>query len=352
MIKAVDFFCGAGGLTRGLKNAEIDVVVGVDLNEDYRDTYEKNNPPVRFLCRDIRALSVVELEDELGDRSGSTLLFAACAPCQPFSKQRTEPKDLGQRTLLGETLRFVEHFRPEYLLFENVPGITRVSGNSTFRRVVSTISRMGYSCDAKVVDAKSYGVPQTRRRYVLVGSRSGSVGLPKATHGPGLSPYVTVRQAIAQYPPIGAGESDPSVPNHRASLLHEVNLRRISATPHNGGDRRGWPRGLTLDCHSNDYNGHTDVYGRMWWDRPAPALTCKCHSLSNGRYGHPEQNRAISLREAAALQSFPDGYIFYSTSKASVGDQIGNAVPVHLAEALGRGVVRAFKEHRATRIPG
>ena len=351
VIRAVDFFCGAGGLTRGLKNSGIDVVLGIDCNEDYRDTYEKNNKPTRFLCRDIRSLPLTELEDDLGDHIGTGLLFAACAPCQPFSKQRTDPKDASQRTLLGEVLRFVEHFRPDYLLFENVPGIAKVSGNSTYHRVVSALFRLGYHCDAGAVDAKAYGVPQTRRRYVLLGSLAGRLRLPRPTRGPGLEPYTTVRKAIAKYPPIRAGETHPRVPNHRASVLSDTNLKRISRTPHDGGDRRAWPKRLTLHCHSNGYVGHTDVYGRMWWDRPAPALTCKCHSLSNGRYGHPAQNRAISLREAAALQTFPDSYVFHGSSKSCVGDQIGNAVPVRLAAALGRSIMRSYRESRARHAP-
>jgi DNA (cytosine-5)-methyltransferase 1 len=339
-VRAVDFFCGAGGLTHGLKNAGVEVVLGIDSNGQYRKTYERNNAPARFLCRDIRTFTPRDLEYELDDGVDSPLLFAACAPCQPFSKQRTDPKDTRQRTLLGEVLRFVEYFRPEYLLFENVPGIAKVAGNSTFHRVVTTLSRMGYAIDAGAVDAKSFGVPQTRRRYIIMGSRIGPMKLPKPECGPGLKPYVTVRRTIAKYPPIGAGETHRRVPNHRASVLSARNLRRIAETPRNGGDRRDWPSELVLPCHSGEYEGHTDVYGRMWWDRPAPALTCKCHSLSNGRYGHPEQNRAISLREAAALQTFPDSYVFYGSSKACVGEQIGNAVPVRLAEALGRSIVR------------
>ncbi len=163
--------------------------------------------------------------------------------------------------------------------------------------------------------------------------------LPPRTHGPGLLPYWTVRDAVCHYPPIRAGETHPSIPNHRAAALSALNLERIQRVPPDGGDRRSWPPGLTLPCHRNGYEGHTDVYGRMWWDRPAPTLTTRCDSLSNGRYGHPQQHRAISLREAAALQSFPDDYIFYGGSKRSIALQIGNAVPVRLAETLGRHIV-------------
>jgi DNA (cytosine-5)-methyltransferase 1 len=336
---AVDFFCGAGGLTRGLLDAGINVILGLDNAESCRKTYEANNPEARFLVRDIRHCSVADLATELGDVPSDSLLFAACAPCQPFSKQRTNSRSQHQRTLLLEFVRFVATFEPEFVLVENVPGIARAKGSSTYRRFVSKLNQMRYKIDAKDIDAKDYGVPQTRRRHVLLASKSNSIRIPEPVHGPGLLPYRTVRDTIVHYPAIGAGKVHAAVPNHRASQLSETNLLRMSKTPHNGGNRRDWPAELVLECHKGDYEGHTDVYGRMWWDRPAPALTCKCHSLSNGRYGHPEQDRAISLREAAALQSFPDDYVFYGTSKASIGNQIGNAVPVKLAEALGKAIL-------------
>lgn len=342
MIRAVDFFCGAGGLSRGLLNSGIEVILGIDSDESCRKTYETNNPPARFKRCDIRKLSVAVLEREIAHIPKESLMFVACAPCQPFSKQRTVVKDRRQRTLLGCFSRFVEVFEPEYIFVENVPGIAKIPGNSTYRRFIATLDRCGYFYDASDVDAKNYGVPQTRRRHILLARKSSPLRIPEPTHGLGRTPYETVRNAISHFPPINAGETHCSVPNHRASVLSELNLRRIQATSAEGGDRRNWPAKLTLDCHKGDYQGHTDVYGRMWWDRPAPALTCKCHSLSNGRYGHPEQDRAISIREAAALQTFPDHYVFYGNSKAKLGNQIGNAVPVKLAESIGREILKEF----------
>ena len=172
-------------------------------------------------------------------------------------------------------------------------------------------------------------------------SKFAKIQIPEPTHGPGRIPYETVERAIGHFPPIKAGDTHSLVPNHRASCLSSLNLERLRNTPPDGGDRNDWPGDLQLPCHRGSYKGHTDVYGRMWWGRPAPALTCKCHSLSNGRYGHPEQNRAISLREAAALQTFPDDYIFYSNSKEEYGDQIGNAVPVRLAREIARTIIRS-----------
>ena len=170
---------------------------------------------------------------------------------------------------------------------------------------------------------------------MLIATRGVSASLPKSRHGTDLRPYKTVRSAISHFPPLKAGERHTEVPNHVAASISPLNLERLRYTPHDGGDRRQWPARLHLECHSGDYDGHTDVYGRMAWDSPAPTLTGRCHSISNGRYGHPTQDRAISLREAAAIQSFPDGYAFFGTNKG-IAQQIGNAVPVRFAKELGR----------------
>jgi DNA (cytosine-5)-methyltransferase 1 len=339
MIKAIDFFCGAGGLTRGLLDAGIEVIMGIDFRGSCRETYEKNNPPARFKQCDLRNLSFTDLRREINGLPLKHLLFVACAPCQPFSKQRTEAKNKDQRTLLGYFTRIIEEFQPGFVLVENVPGIAKVKGNSTYKRFISTLNRLGYHYDSANLDAKNYGVPQTRRRHIVLASKLTRILIPEPTHGPERIPYVTVRMAIGHFPPIKAGDNHPLVPNHRASCLSALNLERLQNTPPDGGNRNDWPENLYLPCHRGKYKGHTDVYGRMWWDRPAPALTCKCHSLSNGRYGHPDQNRAISLREAAALQTFPENYIFYGSSKEEYGDQIGNAVPVRLAKEIGRSII-------------
>lgn len=341
MIDAIDFFCGAGGLTRGLMDGGINVILGIDSQEGYRRTYEKNNPPAKFICYDIKKLPFSQIAKEIREIPRNKLMFAACAPCQPFSKQRTVTKNIHQRTLLSCFTTFIREFQPGFILIENVPGITRVGGNSTYKRFITTLRRLGYHYDTADVDAKNYGVPQTRRRHIVLASKWARILIPEPTHGPGRIPYETVRSAISHFPPIEAGAIHPSIPNHRASFLSATNLERLHHTPHDGGNRKKWPKKLFLPCHKGKYKGHTDVYGRMWWDRPAPALTCKCHSLSNGRYGHPDQDRAISLRESAALQSFPDDYIFYGNSKEDIGNQIGNAVPVLLARKIAEVFVKS-----------
>ncbi len=336
-LRAFDFFCGAGGLTRGLLDAGIKVIAGFDCDERYRTTYERNNPRVQFIAKDIKDVTLAELKRLAGVTPFKEMLFAGCAPGQPFSQQRKGDKRVRDATLLAEFGRLVEIANPGLVLVENVPGIARVPGFSTFRRFVSLLKRKGYSYAFAVLDAKHYGVPQKRRRLVLVAARSTPVSLPKPKYGPSLLPFRTVRGALAHFPSLKPGESHPSVPNHVAASITPLNIERLSHTPHDGGDRRSWPMRLRLDCHTEDYEGHTDVYGRMAWDAPAPTLTGRCHSISNGRYGHPEQDRAISLREAAALQSFPDGYVFFGSNR-HIALQIGNAVPVQLAEQLGKQI--------------
>lgn len=341
---AIDFFCGAGGLTRGLFNAGIQVVLGIDADESCRETYETNNGPSQFLAADIRRLSVRDIQYLIANVHPDDLLLAACAPCQPFTKlNRSETRD-SAATLLGQFARFVQELQPRQVFAENVPGLAKVRGSSTHRRFRRMLERLGYGYCEGVVDAKAYGVPQTRRRFIMLAIRDVQPTLPPPTHGPNLLPYETVENAIRAYPPIEAGETHPAIPNHRAAVLSALNLERLRHTPHDGGDRNAWPLHLWLECHLNGHQGHSDVYGRMRWQHPAPALTCRCHSLSNGRYGHPVQNRAISLREAAKLQSFDDDYVFYAATLRQAAAQIGNAVPVKLAEAVGRHIRRLVGE--------
>ena len=196
-----------------------------------------------------------------------------------------------------------------------------------------------------MVNAANYGVPQKRKRLILIASNEFVPKLPAATHGEGLLPYETVRNAIERFPNIRAGEHDNHFLNHQSSALSQLNHDRIVATPHDGGSRLDWPQELTLNCHNNGYRGHTDVYGRMRWDDVAPTLTSKCFSLSNGRFGHPEQDRAISLREAASIQTFPDNYQFFGSIQ-EIGKQIGNAVPVLLAQCIGEYILAQHNLHR------
>lgn len=339
---AIDFFCGGGGLTKGLINAGIDVLGGYDSCPDYKDTYEKNNQ-CKYICADIRNIGKEQIYEEFPQIKGqeNNLLFSGCAPCQPFSSQRrlkTTHKDVN---LLKEFGRIVAAIKPAHILVENVPGI-RDKGKSVLDNFISTLEENGYFYAYKVANAKDYGVPQNRKRFVLIASRFFQPIIPEGTYGTQEQSYRTVRDAIEKYPAIKAGESHLTIHNHQAASLSDLNLERIRNTPHSGGDRRSWPAHLILDCHNNGHTGHTDVYGRMCWDKVSPTLTARCFSLSNGRYGHPTQDRAISLREAAAIQSFDDDYVFYGNTM-SIGKQIGNAVPVKMAETLAKYIIRSSK---------
>jgi DNA (cytosine-5)-methyltransferase 1 len=349
MIQALDFFCGAGGMTRGLLDAGIKVVAGFDSDERCGETYERNNSDVKFVSKDIRSLTIKDLMQFACSDSFEEMLFAGCAPCQPFSQQKKGDRRVRDATLLGEFGRIVELAKPGYVLIENVPGIAKVKGFSTFLRFLETLSRNGYKYVFDVINAKHYGVPQNRRRLVMIASRFFLPSLPKPKYGPTIRPYRTVRQAIDHFPELETGKYCSEIPNHVAALLTPLNIERLIHTPHSGGDRRSWPSYLRLNCHSGNYNGHTDVYGRMAWDTPAPTLTGRCNSISNGRYGHPTQNRAISLREAASIQTFPDGYVFYGSNK-HIALQIGNAVPVRLAEELGKHILKLWKSRKEAEL--
>jgi DNA (cytosine-5)-methyltransferase 1 len=332
-IVAIDLFCGAGGVTCGLRKSGIRVALGIDNREDCRLTYALNNPPARFFREDIRNISGRMLLSQVPDLCAKDyLLLAACAPCQPFSQHSRNGHNRSQRTVLCCVEELVRELSPDFLFLENVPGIQRVGGFSAFRRLLCTLDALRYTVKFQTVDATDYGVPQTRRRLVLLASLYGAVEWPARTHGntPALKPYVTVREAISKFPPLKAGESHPTQPNHVAAQLSPHNLGRIRLTRADGGSRSEWPPEIRLECHKV-HDGHPDVYGRLRWDAPAPTLTTKCTSLSNGRYGHPEQDRAISVREAAALQGFENDYIFYGTIQ-QVTRQVGNAVPPLLAE--------------------
>ena len=276
-MNAVDFFCGGGGMTRGLLNAGIEVQFGLDFNPACQETYEHNNG-IPYLCRDIAVATAEELTAEYPIlHDNNELLLVGCAPCQPFSKQRHSSHEHAAINLLDEFGRLVRDLEPCCVLVENVPGIQ--NGHEVFERFLNLLNEMHYNIFYDVVNAANYGVPQKRKRLILIASNEFVPELPPATHGEGLLPYETVRNAIERFPEIHAGEHDDHFYNHQCSALSQINLDRIAATPHNGGSRLDWPPELTLNCHNNGYRGHTDVYGRMRWDEVAPTLTSKCFKL-------------------------------------------------------------------------
>ncbi len=349
-IAAVDLFCGVGGKTHGFLQAGIPVVAGVDIDPTCAFAYAANNPGARFHCKSVDALT----PDEVGAwyPPGVVRVLIGCAPCQPFStysyryrnSDGLQAKD-SRWGLLGSFSGLIRKLRPEIVTAENVPELARQK-HKVYLEFVSELEDLGYDVMAKVVKCADYGVPQTRERLVLLASRIGPISLVAPTHSP--DTYVTVRQTIGHLPQVTAGgEPPPDDAIHRSSGLSPLNLRRIRATPEGGG-WQDWPRRLQLACHKKA-SGQTypSVYGRMRWDDLAPTITTQCFGLGNGRFGHPEQDRAISLREAALLQTFPPTYSFVAPGERvvykHVGRHIGNAVPVALGAAIARSIIEHLK---------
>jgi DNA (cytosine-5)-methyltransferase 1 len=378
---AVDFFSGAGGTSRGLLDAGGYVIAGIDKDPGCERTFTDNNGnatldrrPPHYICRDIFPSSDAHPEgqqdklikelDVLIARyrrlaPGRPLMFAVCAPCQPFttlarkelSEKRIERR-CKDRDLLSEALKFVRHFRPDVVLSENVSGISDPRFGGIWDAFSKGLKASGYAVGTDVVCASKFGVPQYRKRSILVAvnrkkskgeaARTGSLSIPTDD---GSGTEKNVRSAIRHLPKIEAGEQHRTIPNHRARTLSETNLKRISsATPGASNSYLATtPYGdLSLPCHRRVKRKlktpcFTDVYTRMSGDRPSPTITTKCHSISNGRFGHYDltQNRGISLREAAALQSFRDDYVFYpEDGVCTVARMIGNAVPPRLAKSF------------------
>ena len=335
-IFCVDLFCGVGGLTHGLIKGGVRVIAGIDLDPQCSFPYEYNNHS-RFIEKDVSQLTGNELIDIFGD--SKLRLLAGCAPCQPFSTYSRKGRQVRNDTkwgLVSEFSRLIKETQPEFVTMENVP---QLLDHQVFTDFLKNLE--GYEISYRIVDCVDYGVPQTRKRLVLIASKFGKIEL--------LHPHreendrMTVRQAIAHLPALAAGCCDPNDSLHTASSLSEINLYRIRASKP-GGTWRDWDESLLAQCHRKQ-SGQTypSVYGRMEWDAPSPTITTQCFGYGNGRFGHPEQDRAISLREAAILQTFPDDYCFLApgekTNFAKLGRLIGNAVPVRIGELVAQSLV-------------
>ncbi|MDR5874639.1 DNA cytosine methyltransferase [Vreelandella gomseomensis] len=337
---AIDFFSGCGGTSLGLLNSGIQPVLGIDIDPDACRSYNDNITGSEALCSDIRALEPIDIASYL--ETNEPILFCGCAPCQPFSNQNKQfSKDDPRAGLLGEFARFITYWHPQYVLIENVPGMQKSAINGqVFKNFQLMLKREGYYSTFDLIPAANFGVPQTRKRLVLVASKTPDYNLPQPTHGKNRQSFSVVRDWISDLPPLSAGEKDKHDPDHHAAKLSELNLKRISITPEGRG-RETWPESLQLKCHKS-YKGHTDVYGRLSWEKPASGLTTRCISYSNGRFGHPVQNRGISLREAACLQTFPRDFRFVG-NMASRARQIGNAVPPLMSQALARSILNHYE---------
>lgn len=343
-IKVIDLFSGIGGLTYGFKSAGLNVVAGIDNDPTCAFGYESSNK-AKFILKDINDVS----SDELGTlyEGAEIRVLAGCAPCQPYSKLNQLGATELKMTPLKKFATLIRETKPHIVSMENVSELANTKKHPVFNEFLSALEDEGYFYEFKVVNTADYGVPQSRKRLVLLASRLGPISIPEPTHA---GKHVTLRDAIADLPRINDGEINASDPLHYARKLNDLNKKRIQATPKDGGTQASWPEDLILDCHKKDSGkSFKSVYGRMWWDKPGSTMTTQCIGLGNGRYGHPEQDRAISLREAARIQSFPDDYVFTDTSLplkiGSTAKFIGNAVPVKLAESIGLAIAGHVKEY-------
>lgn len=339
-IKVVDLFCGIGGLTHGLVKAGLEVVAGIDSDGACRFAYEHNNG-ARFINKDILEVDASEVNQLFGSKRQAVRVLAGCAPCQPFSNLNLKRVTKKQLQPLSKFAHLIEETQPDIVSMENVSGLADEEKYPIFSEFIGTLQRNGYSYSYEIVDVSEYGVPQKRRRLVLLASKLGDISLIGRTHA---KKKVTVRDAIGGLEPIGHGQASERDPLHRARALNDTNLKRVRATPHDGGNSSSWSSELVLKCHKaktgKTYKG--TVYGRMRWNEPAPTMTTHCTGIGNGRFGHPEQDRAISLREAAIFQSFPRGYKFVEPGSPivmrDVSKFIGNAVPVRLGSIIGKSI--------------
>ena len=318
--KAIDLFCGCGGLTLGLKQAGFKVVGALDIDPLSVESYKANHSNVEVWETDIRDLSVSAVKRKLRLRKGALDLLAGCPPCQGFSTMRTlngfRRVDDPRNDLVMDFLRFVEELEPKAVMMENVPGLADDKRMEVF---CTRLEELGYNCDYRILDAADYGIPQRRRRLILLTGRFGRINFTVSRKR-----KRTVRDAIADLPlPGESGDSLHDLSEKRSRRIEEF-IRRI---PKDGGSRTDLPGEEQLDCHKR-CNGFKDVYGRMAWDDVAPTITSGCVNPSKGRFLHPDQDRAITLREAALLQSFPPDYFFsLDRGKYPAAALIGNALP-------------------------
>jgi DNA (cytosine-5)-methyltransferase 1 len=345
-ISAVDLFCGAGGLTRGLIDAGINVVFGLDTDKDCKFPFEHNNGSAKFLKLNVARLSSNRLRRLYP--KGDFRVLVGCAPCQPFSRY-TAGKRMEKDSkwgLLRSFARLIEDTKPHVVSMENVPDLRK---HEVFSEFVARLEKLKYHVSYSIVYSPDYGVPQNRNRLVLFASRLGPIKIVSRTHTP--KDYPTVRDAIGKLPRLTAGHMNKSDPLHCCNDLSSLNLKRIRAS-RPGGTWRDWPRDIVAKCHKEGTGDtYPSVYGRMRWDEPSPTITTQFYGFGNGRFGHPSQSRAISLREGAILQSFRKNYQFVEPdaeySMTTLGKLIGNAVPVRLGRAVGRTIKRHLISHSA-----
>lgn len=345
--KVVDLFCGVGGLTHGFIKEKFDVIAGIDFDKTCAYAYEKNNKST-FIHADLTSYPPGKIKKLFP--KGSLKILVGCAPCQAFSTYTQGSKKNNKWKLLYSFGKIIEAVKPDIISMENVPNLLNYKKGKVFRDFIGVLDKQKYSIEYQIVDAKNYGVPQRRKRLILIASRVGRISILPETHSD--NNPVTVRKAIGKLPRIAHGQTHRNDPMHRARLLSPLNERRMRATPP-GGSWKSWTDpSLILDCHKKDTGkSYGSVYGRMKWNDVSPTLTTQCTGYGNGRFGHPVQNRAISLREAAILQSFPRKYKFIDPSiefnSSTIEQHIGNAVPVRLGAVIARSIKKHLDRYRS-----
>jgi DNA (cytosine-5)-methyltransferase 1 len=356
-MKAIDLFCGCGGLTLGLKNAGYNVVGAVDIEPVAVKTYKDNHPDVHVWSTDIRKLKGQEIFKKLNIRRGQLDLLAGCPPCQGFSRLTTlngskiaDETRQEQNDLVFEFLRLVRVLRPKAIMMENVPGLYTDDRLNTFLKVLTSLGYHSKREDVvQVLNVADYGVPQRRRRMILMTTRVGKVDFAEP-----LPVRRTVRNTIADLPLAGeSGDVLHDLANNRTEAL----LQRLADTPINGGSRADLPIDKQCGCHvgedGQDKKMFRDTYGRMSWDEVSPTMTSGCNNPSKGRFTHPEYNRSITLREAALLQSFPFNYRFsLDKGRTGVALMIGNALPPEFIEVQALQIGVALNRPRKRKKKG
>lgn len=342
-LKAIDFFCGGGGMSYGLSKASIRVLAGIDCDASCRDTYTSNNPNSKFLLTDITELTPENLLHSIDiQRNDPNLVFVGCSPCQYWTLLATnKSKSKATKNLLHDFLRFVRFFKPGFVVIENVPGLLKNKKENLLPYFINSLKQCGYSTKYDVLNANDFGVPQNRYRLLLIASRQiKEFELPKPMKGRKrvVKDVLGVKNGFSKIPP---GNLDTSKFLHTTADLSYLNRRRLKKTKKNGGTRLDWKDDPELQINAYKGRDHCfrDVYGRMYWERPAPTITTKFMHISNGRFAHPEEDRGISLREGATLQSFPKTYKFKCIGQASAARLIGNAVPPKLAKVIGKTLI-------------
>lgn len=347
-LKAIDFFCSGGGMSYGMQEAGIEILAGIDFDENCKMTYEANINGAKFIHADVFDLKEKELEKKLSLRKNDDeLVLIGCSPCQFWSIINTDKtKSAKSKNLLVEFSRFVKYFRPGYVVVENVPGVLRRKEESGLNEFIEWLKDNGYeNPHFKVHNVNDYGVPQSRKRFTLIATRiSQDEVKPQELDGRRVvvKDVLGIENGFARIEP---GHKDNSDFLHTVPNISDINKKRLKKVKKDGGNRLGFANDpeLQLKCFEGKNESFKDTFGRLWWNRPAPTITTKFFSISNGRFVHPEEDRALSIREGATLQSFPLTYKFKGTSVANIARMIGNAVPPKYATAIGKAIINNHK---------